>query len=55
MLGTHFSGQSRLEDLKRTRIWRAKGLAAGTGLEMRIPDHPERSFRSNVNTDSDRW
>ena len=30
-------------------------LLVPTVLSLRIPAHRERSFRSNVNSDSDRW
>ena len=39
----------------RSALEERTGLYKSQGPNLRIPVHRERPFRSNVNTDSDRW
>jgi hypothetical protein len=52
--GVHFSGQSRLEELRRMRIWRVNGAPAGTGLKNRCIKSVDRQAAARVEVPASR-
>ena len=58
--GKNFTEQLLVAEMTRL-VLAANGFTVdlrggmGSGMCVRIPVHRERPFRSNVNTDSDRW